>query len=103
MRTTILSALLLTALAAPAQAQVYPVEGKWGQSTSSEKGPIDCADSKRVMEFNGDQRTDSNGGVPTYRNQSVVAEGPSSYRVTDEFSTGQIGAGHVLYVAKSRS
>ena len=100
MRNTILTALLLTTLAVPVQAQVYPVEGKWGQSTSGEKGPIDCADSKRVIDFNGDQRTDSNGGVPTYRNQSVVSEGPSSYRIVDEFSTGQISAGHTSYTLR---
>jgi hypothetical protein len=100
MRTMILSALLLSALAVPAQAQVYPVEGKWGQSASGEKGPIDCADSKRVVEFNGDQRTDSNGGVPAYRNKSVVASGPSSYRVVDEFSNGQISAGQSEYTLR---
>jgi hypothetical protein len=100
MRTTILTALLLGTLALPVQAQVYPVEGKWGQSTSGEKGPIDCSDSKRVMDFNGDQRTDSNGGVPAYRNQSVVSDGPSSYRVVDEFSTGQISAGHTSYTLR---
>lgn len=100
MRTTILSALLLSALTVQAQAQVYPVEGKWGQSASSEKGPIDCADNKRVIEFSGDQRTDSNGGVPAYRNQSVVAEGSSSYRVTDEFSTGQISGGRTSYTLR---
>jgi hypothetical protein len=100
MRATILSALLLTALAVPAQAQVYPVEGKWGQSTGGEKGPIDCSDSKRVIEFNGDQRTDSNGGAPAYRNKSVVANGPSSYRVVDEFSTGQISAGESQYTLR---
>ncbi len=99
MRITILSALLLTALAAPSQAQVYPVEGKWGQTTSSAKGAIDCND-KRVIEFNGDQRTDSNGGVPAYRNQSVSPEGSSSYRIVDEFSTGQISAGHSSYVLR---
>jgi hypothetical protein len=100
MRATILSAVLLTALAAPAQAQVYPVEGKWGQSTSGDKGPIDCTDSKRVIEFNGDQRTDSNGGAPAYRNKSVVSNGPSSYRVVDEFSTGQISAGESQYTLR---
>jgi hypothetical protein len=100
MRTPILTALLLTTLALPVQAQVYPVEGKWGQSTSGEKGPIDCADSKRVIDFNGDQRTDSNSGVPTYRNQSVVSDGPSSYRIVDEFSTGQISAGHTSYTLR---
>jgi hypothetical protein len=70
MRRTIVSVLLLSAIAA----QVYPVEGRWGQSTSTEKGAIDCA-GIRVIEFNGDQRTDSNGGVPAYRNQSVISEG----------------------------
>jgi len=99
MRITVLSALLLTALAAPSQAEVYPVEGKWGQSTSSAKGTIDCND-KRVIAFDGDQRTDSNGGVPAYRNQSVSPEGSSSYRIVDEFSTGQISAGHSSYVLR---
>ena len=99
MRTAILTALLLSGLAMPAQAQVYPVEGKWGQSTSGDKGPIDCTD-KRVIEFNGDQRTDSNGGAPAYRNKSVVSNGPSSYRVVDEFSTGQISAGESQYTLR---
>jgi hypothetical protein len=97
MRITILSAALLSVLAMPAQAQVYPVQGKWGQSTGSEKGAIDCANNKRIIEFIGDQRTDSDGGVPSYRNQSVRSEGPSTYRVVDEFSTGQISAGHTTY------
>jgi hypothetical protein len=92
-------AILLSALAAPVQAQIYPVQGRWGQSTSSEKGAIDCAD-KRVIEFNGNQRTDSNGGVPSYRNQSVTSEGTSSYRIVDEFSTGQISAGHTSYILR---
>jgi hypothetical protein len=43
MRMVIMVALLASALAAPAQAQVYPVQGRWGQSTSTEKGAIDCA------------------------------------------------------------
>lgn len=99
MRTFILSAVLFGLVAAPVQAQVYPVEGKWGQSASTETGAIDCAN-KRVIEFNGDQRTDSNGGVPAYRNQSVTADGPSDYRVVDEFSTGQISAGHTTYALR---
>jgi hypothetical protein len=94
MRITILLAVLFGVLAAPVQAQVYPVEGKWGQSASPEKGPIDCTGNRRVIEFIGNQRTDSDGGVPSYRNQSVRPEGPTSYRVVDEFSTGQISAGH---------
>ena len=81
----------------PAQAQVYPVQGKWGQSAGSEKGTIDCTHIERIIEFIGNQRTDSNGGVPSYRNQSVQSEGPSTYRVVDEFSTGQISTGHTAY------
>ena len=53
-----------------------------------------------MIDFNGDQRTDSNGGVPAYRNKSVVANGPSSYRVVDEFSTGQISAGQSQYTLR---
>jgi hypothetical protein len=97
MRLVILSILLLSLTEMPVQAQVYPVDGKWGQSASSEKGRIDCTDNKRVIEFNGGQRTDSNSGVPSYRNQSVRSEGPSNYRIVDEFSTGQISSGQTSY------
>jgi len=78
--------MLLCALAAPALADSYPISGAWDQSASSDKGSIDCA-GKRVITLNGNQRTDSNGGVPAYRNKSVTAVG-SDYRVVDEFSTG---------------
>jgi hypothetical protein len=93
MRTILILAAL--ACATPAVAQNYPVSGKWGESTSSEKGAIDCS-GKRVIGFNGDQRTDSKGGVPAYRNRSVTTSG-SSYRVVDEFTTGQISNGHTTY------
>jgi hypothetical protein len=91
--------LFFGAAAVPALAQVYPVQGRSGESASSEKGAIDCT-SKRVIEFTGNQRTDSNGGVPAYRNQSVVPEGPSTFRVVDEFSTGQISNGHTSYTLR---
>lgn len=96
MRTILILAAL--ALAAPALAQNYPVSGNWGESNSSDKGPIDCS-GKRVIGFNGDQRTDSKGGVPAYRNRSVTKSG-DSYRVTDEFTTGQISNGHTTYNLK---
>jgi len=97
MRHTILSALLMITLAAPVLAEGgYPVSGKWGQSSSSEPGVIDC-DKLRIIEFNGATRTDSKGGVPAYRNKSISAEGSSSYRVTDEFTTGQIRNGNTSY------
>ena len=76
MHKTILSAMLLAALAAPALADTYPVSDRWGQSTSSAKGAIDCS-GKRVINFQGDQRTDSKGGVPAYRNKSVTPAGAS--------------------------
>ena len=43
-------------------AGTYPVSGRWGQSTSTEKGPIDCS-KLRVISFSGNQRTDSNSGA----------------------------------------
>ncbi len=95
MRKMILSAMLLLAFAAPAMAANYPVSGKWGQSNSSEKGPIDCS-RLRVISFNGNQRTDSKGGVPAYRNKSVTASG-SSFRIVDEFSTGQVNNARMNY------
>jgi len=99
MRTATLSAILLSIFAGSALAQVYPVEGRWGESASSEKGVIDCT-GKRVIAFAGDQRTDTGGGVPAYRNQSVTSQGASSYRIVDEFSNGQISAGHVSYALR---
>jgi hypothetical protein len=96
MQKVILSAMLLVALTAPAFAAGYPVSGKWGQSTSAEKGPIDCS-KLRVIEFKGDARTDSKGGVPAYRIKSISAEGSSNYRVVDEFTTGQISNARLNY------
>jgi hypothetical protein len=78
MRRTITALLSLGAVAMPAMAQVYPVQGRWGQSESAEKGAIDCTN-KRVIEFTGNQRTDSNGGVPAFRNQSVVTEASRAF------------------------
>jgi hypothetical protein len=98
MRKTIPLVILLAALAMPALADGYPVDGKWGQSASSQNGAIDCS-GKRVITFNGNQRQDSQGGVPVYRNKSVTAEG-SSYRVVDQFTTGQISNGSVGYTLR---
>jgi len=96
MQKAILSALLLVALAAPTFAAGYPVSGKWGESTGTQKGAIDCGE-LRVIHFKGDQRTDSKGGVAAYRIKSISAEGPSSYRIVDEFTTGQISNARLNY------
>ncbi len=90
--------LVLLTLAAPALAADYPVAGKWGQTSTSEKGPVDCG-KLRVIAFNGDTRTDSNGGVPAYRNKSASADG-SSFRIVDEFTTGQIRNGSMKYTLR---
>ena len=100
MRTMILTALFVTALATPALAQVYPVSGRWGESNSSEKGPIDCTGNRRIIDFLGNQRTDSNGGVPEYRNKSVQNVGQSDYRIVDEFSNAQVSAGQSEYTLR---
>jgi hypothetical protein len=98
MRNLILPAMLLLASAAPAFAAGYPVSGKWGQTSTSDKGPVDCG-KLRVISFNGDTRTDSNGGVPAYRIKSIAADG-SGYRIVDEFTTGQIRNGNVKYTLR---
>jgi hypothetical protein len=100
MRTMILTALLVTALATPALAQSYPVSGRWGESNSSEKGLIDCSGNRRIIDFLGDQRTDSNGGVPEYRNKSVQSVGQSDYRIVDEFNNGQVRNGQSEYTLR---
>lgn len=91
-----LAVIAAAALGAPAFADSYPVSGKWGVSTSNEKGPVDCG-KLRVIQFNGDQRIDSGGGVPAYRNRTVQPEGSNRFRVEDEFTTGQIANAHVDY------
>jgi len=96
MHKAILAAMLIGALASPALADTYPVSGRWGQSSSSDKGAIDCTH-KRVIAFNGNQRTDTGGGVPAYRNKSVTAEGSTRYRIIDVFSNGQVNNAQVSY------
>jgi hypothetical protein len=97
----IIAALACSAatLATPVNAGTYPVSGKWGQTASTEKAPIDCG-KLRVIAFNGNQRTDSKGGVPAYRNRTVDAAGAGQYRVVDEFTTGQIANAHVNYTLR---
>jgi hypothetical protein len=53
-----------------------------------------------VITFNGNQRTDSKGGVPAYRNKSVTPAGASRYRIVDLFTTGQIRNGSVNYTLR---
>ena len=94
--------LAVALLAAPAVADPYPVSGKWGVSTSTQKGPIDCG-KLRVISFNGEQRTDSGGGVPAFRNSSITRDGLNRYQVVDVFTNGMISdAQRLLYAASRR-
>ena len=96
-RLLIVTALI--ALSAPALADSYPVSGRFGVVTSFTDKPPDCA-GKRVIAFNGDQRTDSKGGVPAYRNRKVEAAGASAWRVVDIFTTGQISNAQAIYTLR---
>jgi hypothetical protein len=98
MHKLILSATLLV-FAAPALAGTYPVAGKWGAGATAAKGAIDCA-KLRVIAFNGNQRTDSKGGVPAYRNRTVTTLDSAHFRIVDEFTTGQISDAHVNYTLR---
>lgn len=81
-----------------AHADTYPVSGRWGESTSTQKGAIDCA-GRRVIAFNGDQRTDSKSGVPAYRNVSV-RKFDDGYRIVDVFTTGQISNANTTFILR---
>jgi len=91
MKTAAITVLALCALATSALAASYPVSGKWGATDRDDKGPVDCGD-LRVMNFQGNQRTDSKGSVRAFRNLSVTADGHATYRIVDQFATGQINA-----------
>ena len=80
----------LPIIAGFAVAQSYPVTGKWTYEDTGGEGPArDCG--KRYMDFQGERRFDTGGGVPDYRNRSVSGDG-DEYRLSDEFDTGQIRA-----------
>jgi hypothetical protein len=91
MKKSVIIALTAVSLATPAFAMTYPVDGRWGLSTESKPGPIDCT-GKRVISFDSPRRFDSGGGVPDYRVIDIVREGDTAFRMTEEFNTGQINA-----------
>jgi hypothetical protein len=95
-RIRLASAILFAAtvtLAAPplASAASYPVSGRWTYDYSSAEGPAKECGSRR-MEFTGERRFDTGGGVPDYRILSLTRSGASQFQIIDEFNTGQINA-----------
>jgi len=99
MHKAILYGMLTAALAMPAAAATYPISGQFGQSTGEKPGAIDCS-GKRIVRFNGSERTDSGGSVRQFQNSSVIADGPSQYRIVDSFSNGLVHNGHVSYTLR---
>lgn len=90
--------VLLVILSTPALADSYPVSGRWTFDYSAEKGPApQCTG--RIVDFRGERRFDTGGGVPDYRNISVTPAGTSRYQIVDEIFTGQI-RGHVDYTLR---
>lgn len=87
--------LLLIASVTPAFAESYPVQGKWGESTSTDKDPVDCS-TLRTIDFRGERRFDSGGSVRDFRALAVERQDGSSYRVTEEFGTGQVRARNAI-------
>lgn len=91
------AAIATLLLASAAQAASYPVQGRWGQSTSTDKNPIDCS-RLRTVDFQGERRFDSGGGVPDFRAISIQPEGQSAFRVVEEFRTGQVNGRNNLTI-----
>ena len=91
-RLILVAVVTALAVAPPAAwAQSYPVSGKWTYENPHGDGPAkDCG--RRYMTFQSPQRFDTGGGVPSYRNLSVDNTGNATYRIVDEFATGQIRA-----------
>ena len=82
---------LLPVLAGYAVAASYPVSGKWTYEDVSGDGPArQCG--RRFMDFQGDRRLDTGGGVPDFRNLMASRIGANEFRLVDEFNTGQIRA-----------
>ncbi|HZP77290.1 MAG TPA: hypothetical protein VFB45_14195 [Pseudolabrys sp.] len=89
MKTFVAALISTCCIAGSAFAASYPVSGKWGQDPSRDKGAIDC-NGKRTINFVGERRFDSGGGVPDYRAIRIEGRGSNNYQITEEFRTGQI-------------
>ena len=100
MTRTLILALLSIALAGgaapPAMGDSYPVSGLWTYRNASEKGPAKTCD-RPTMEFRGDRRFDTLGGVPDYRNARVERIDASSFALNDLFLTWPNVRGNVYY------
>jgi hypothetical protein len=78
-------------------AATYPVTGKWAYDRGGE--PEEACRKGPTMEFRGERRFDTGGGVPEYRNQTISRIDSASYRIVDQFFNGQT-RGKVNYALK---
>ena len=92
----ILSIVVAGAAAAPALADTYPVSGLWTYRSASENGPAQMCD-RPTMEFRGDRRFDTSGGVPDFRNVRIARLDASTFALNDLFLTWPNVRGNVYY------
>lgn len=93
-----LSTVAFVFCAGAAAADSYPVSGRWTYERASDPGRAKTC-TGRIMEFRGEQRFDTGGGVPQYRNVSVNRASPTQFAVIDEFFNVQI-RGRVPYMLR---
>ncbi|HLH92807.1 MAG TPA: hypothetical protein VKX28_30655 [Xanthobacteraceae bacterium] len=93
-----LSTVAVVLCAGAAAADSYPVSGRWTYEHASDPGPAKTC-TGRIMEFRGEQRFDTGGSVPQYRNKSVDQTSGERFAVVDEFFNVQI-RGRVAYVLR---
>ena len=96
--TLTFAAAALASFAGAAAADSYPVAGKWTYERASDPGRAKTC-TGRIMEFRGEQRFDTGGGVPQYRNVSVNRTSQTQFAVIDEFFNVQI-RGRVPYTLR---
>ena len=81
-------------IAGAASADTYPISGKWTYDNPGADGPAkNCG--ARYMSFEGNQRRDTGGSVPAFRNFKIEQTGNAQYRVTDQFDNAMINARQV--------
>ena len=98
LRILTFAAVALVSLTGVAAADPYPVVGKWTYEHTSDPGRAKTC-TGRIMEFRGEQRFDTGGGVRQLRNVSVNRTSQTSFAVIDEFFNVQI-RGRVPYVLR---
>jgi hypothetical protein len=90
---------LAQTIAGSAAGETYPVSGRWTYQNFSGAGPSDAC-REPIMEFRGDYRSDTSGGVADFRNVSLTQTGTSSFELRDLFLTAPNVRGHVTYTLR---